>query len=88
MKKPILLSICFMLLLFIAYSQIEKRLEKQLTLEALDEVVIKSGKSSITLKKDGSIIIKGKEINIEGTDKVNVKASGNLILRGSKIKEN
>ena len=36
---------------------------------------IKTGDASITMKKDGTIEIKGKDITIEGSGKINVKAS-------------
>jgi len=40
------------------------------------------------MKKDGTIIIKGKDITVEGSGKVNVKASSDLVLKGSKIAGN
>ncbi|MCT6870108.1 MAG: phage baseplate assembly protein V, partial [Apibacter sp.] len=39
-------------------------------LDSRDKITIKSGESSIELYKDGKIIIKGKEIKIEGEDKI------------------
>jgi hypothetical protein len=51
-------------------------------------VLIKCGAASIELKRDGTIKIKGKDISIEGTGKVDVKAGGQLILKGSKIQQN
>jgi type VI secretion system secreted protein VgrG len=50
--------------------------------------MLKSGDASITLKKDGTIVIKGKDITLEGSGKINVKASGDLVMKGSKIAEN
>ena len=47
-----------------------------------------TGDASITMKKDGTITIKGKDITIEGSGKINVKASGDLVLKGSKIAGN
>jgi hypothetical protein len=44
--------------------------------------------SSITLKKDGTIEIKGKDISIQGSGKIAIKAAGDLTLKGSKILEN
>ncbi len=40
------------------------------------------------MKKDGTIIIKGKDITIAGSGKVNIKASGDLVLKGSKVSQN
>lgn len=85
MKKIALLSICCILLLVIAYAQIIK--EKKIMIDAYDEIVIKTGKSSITMKKDGSISIVGKEIEIVGTENVTAKASGNVVLKGNQIKD-
>ena len=45
-----------------------------------DQLTIKVGAASITLKKNGDITIKGKKINIQG--------SGDVTIKGSKIKEN
>lgn len=61
---------------------------KNLVIDAGDSVTIKTGSASITMKKDGTITIKGKDITIQGSGKVNVKASGDVVLKGSKIAEN
>jgi type VI secretion system secreted protein VgrG len=61
---------------------------KKLMITAGESVVIKSGDASITLKKDGTIILKGKNITVEGSGKINVKASSDLVLKGSKITGN
>ena len=50
-----------------------------------DSVTITTGDASITMKKDGTIIIKGKDITIEGSGKINVKASSDIVMKGSKI---
>ena len=57
-------------------------------ISAGDSVTIGSGSASIQLKKDGTIVIKGKDITIEGSGKINVKASGDIIMKGSNIKQN
>jgi len=88
MKKSILLSIIALLLIFIAYAQVVSTQQRKLYIQADNEIVIKTGDASITMKKDGSIIIKGTNLQIEGTKVVNVKASGEVVLKGSKIKEN
>ena len=53
-----------------------------------DEIVIKTGSASITMKKDGTIHIKGKDIAITGSGKIDIKASDNLTMKGQKILEN
>ena len=50
--------------------------------------MIKTGDASITMKKDGTIVIKGKDITVEGSGKINVKASGDVVMKGSKITGN
>ena len=61
---------------------------KNLVIDAGDSVSIKTGAASITMKKDGTIVIKGKDITVEGSGKINVKASSNIVMKGSKILQN
>ncbi len=61
---------------------------KNLVIEAGDSVTIKTGSASITMKKDGTITIKGKDITIDGSGKINVKASSDIVMKGSKILQN
>lgn len=53
---------------------------KKLTITAGDEIVLKTGSATITMKKNGDISIQGKQINIKG--------SGNVVIKGQKILEN
>jgi type VI secretion system secreted protein VgrG len=53
---------------------------KKFSLEAGDEIVLKTGSASITLKKNGDIIVKGNKISITG--------SGDVVVKGSKIGAN
>ena len=64
------------------------KVAKNWLLEAGDGIVLKTGSASITMKKDGTIHIKGKDITIEGSGKINVKASGDITMKGSSIKQN
>ena len=61
---------------------------KNLVMEAGDSITIKTGSASITMKKDGTITIKGKDITIEGSGKINAKASSDIVMKGSKILQN
>jgi type VI secretion system secreted protein VgrG len=61
---------------------------KKFFLEAGDEITLKTGSASLTMKKDGTIELKGKDITIVGSGKIGVKASGDLGLKGSKITNN
>jgi type VI secretion system secreted protein VgrG len=53
---------------------------KTVTVSGKDEVVIKSGSASITLKSNGDITIKGNNINVKG--------DGDIVLKGSKVAAN
>ena len=57
-------------------------------LDAGDEIVLKTGEASITMKKDGTIVIKGKDITIQASGKMNVKADSDIVMKGSKILQN
>jgi type VI secretion system secreted protein VgrG len=61
---------------------------KDLVIDAGDSITIKTGSASISMKKDGTITIKGKDISIDGSGKINVKASSDIVMKGSKITQN
>ncbi|HEV2507824.1 MAG TPA: type VI secretion system tip protein TssI/VgrG [Mesorhizobium sp.] len=61
---------------------------KTLTLEAKDEIQLKCGDAIITMKKNGEIVIKGKDVSINASGTINAKASGDMSLKGSKITQN
>ena len=65
-----------------------ERLEEAITTDGSNSLNLKIGESSISMKKDGSIHIKGKDITIEGWSKVTVKAGADLMLKGARIQEN
>jgi len=54
--------------------------DKNGVIEIKDQLTIKVGKASITLKKNGDITIEGKNINTKG--------SGNIVMKAKKILEN
>ena len=56
------------------------KVKKKGVIDIADQLLIKCGSASITLKKNGDILIKGKKIQVKG--------SGDVIIKGSKIKEN
>jgi type VI secretion system secreted protein VgrG len=61
---------------------------KKILFDGGDEIMLKSGDASITLKKDGTIILKGKDVSITASGKINAKASGDVIIKGSKVSGN
>ena len=56
------------------------KIGKKLVVDAADEISLKCGDASITLKKSGDIEIKGSKISIKG--------SGDVQIKGSKIAQN
>jgi len=61
---------------------------KNVVIDAGDSVTIRTGDASITMKKDGSIVIKGKNITIDGSAKIKVKADSDIVMKGKKILQN
>jgi type VI secretion system secreted protein VgrG len=53
---------------------------KSIILQADDQITLKTGSASIVMKKNGDITISGKNINVKG--------SGNVVLKGSKVTSN
>lgn len=53
---------------------------KTITLQANDQITFKTGSAKIIMKKNGDIQISGKNINVKG--------SGNVVLKGSKVTAN
>jgi type VI secretion system secreted protein VgrG len=53
---------------------------KTISLEAADEITLKTGSAKIIMKKNRDITISGKNINVKG--------SGNVVLKGSKVLAN
>ena len=65
-----------------------EKLEQAIEIDAGDAVTIAVGDASITLKKNGNILIKGGEITIQGSRRINVKASSDVTIKGSNIRDN
>ena len=61
---------------------------KNLVIDAGDSIVIKCGKAEISMKKDGTVVIKGKDISFNASGKMNAKASKNIVMKGKKILQN
>ncbi|MDA7746356.1 type VI secretion system tip protein VgrG [Psychromonas sp.] len=53
---------------------------KTITMDADEKIVIKTGSAQIVMKSNGDITISGKNINVKG--------SGNVVLKGSKVLSN
>ncbi|HYS26082.1 MAG TPA: type VI secretion system tip protein TssI/VgrG, partial [Vicinamibacterales bacterium] len=61
------------------------KVAKNWVIDAGESIVLKTGDASITMKKDGTIVIKGKDLTVRGSGKINVKADGDIVMKGSKI---
>lgn len=61
---------------------------RKFRLEAEEEVVIKAGKAQITMKSNGDIEISGANVSVKGTKKIDVKATKDVTIKGSKVKQN
>jgi type VI secretion system secreted protein VgrG len=61
---------------------------KTLVVDVAESITIKTGDASITMNKDGTITIKGKDITIDGSGEINGKAGKNIVLKGQKILQN
>jgi len=64
------------------------KIGKEWVVDVGDQVTIKCGSAQIVMKKDGTIQLKGKNISLKGSGKIDVKASQTLTMKGSSIKEN
>ena len=49
---------------------------------------LQSGEASLRLKKDGSVDIRGKDLNLVGSGRINIKANLDLVIKGQKIIQN
>ncbi|HVK99212.1 MAG TPA: type VI secretion system tip protein TssI/VgrG, partial [Dongiaceae bacterium] len=58
---------------------------KKIVITAEDELTVKVGKATLVMKKDGSIALNGKDIEIKGSGKISVKASSDVVIKGSKV---
>lgn len=61
---------------------------QKMTIECQDEISLIVGKASLVMKKNGEILIKGKDVSTDASGKINLKATGDVTVKGSKIKEN
>jgi type VI secretion system secreted protein VgrG len=64
------------------------QISKKLVVDVGEEITIKTGDAAIVMKKNGDIVIKGKNITLQGSGKINAKADGDVVLKGSKVTAN
>ncbi len=61
---------------------------KNLSIEAGDSITVSTGSASISMKKDGTIVIKGKDITVDASGKITIKSSGDTKMTAAKILQN
>lgn len=61
---------------------------KNVRIEAGDSLELVVGQARLLMKKDGSIVIKGRDIRIDASGTVDVKSSKDVKLAGHKIGQN
>ncbi|HUF57748.1 MAG TPA: type VI secretion system tip protein TssI/VgrG [Thermohalobaculum sp.] len=59
-----------------------------LSVTAGDQISITCGSSSLVMKKDGTIFLKGKDITIDGSGQISIKADADVVIKGKKILQN
>lgn len=83
-KTNLFLSLVIVVLLFVHANNDNK---KEL-ITAQDEITLSTGSSSIVMKKDGSILIKGNDITIQSNAEVNIKTAKYTLIKGGKLIDN
>jgi type VI secretion system secreted protein VgrG len=61
---------------------------KTFAVEAGEEIALKTGDALIQMKKDGTILIQGKDITIKASGEIDVKASKDITMKGQNILQN
>ncbi|BCW90415.1 hypothetical protein sos41_35840 [Alphaproteobacteria bacterium SO-S41] len=61
---------------------------RRLTITSDDEIAFACGAATLTLKKDGNIVLKGKDVAIDGSGRINLKAAADITMKGAKINQN
>jgi type VI secretion system secreted protein VgrG len=57
----------------------------KLTLEAGDCLEIVVGRASLIMKRDGTITLSGKDIQVSASGSVNIRSAGKVVIKGSKV---
>ena len=58
---------------------------KKVSITAEDEIVLNTGKASITMKNDGTIIIDGKDVAVKGSGKFDIKDDTDTVANEKKL---
>lgn len=88
MKKTALLLGGILLVLLVALAQGPSGSVKNLQFQPGDEFNLQIGKSKIVLKRDGTILIEGSNIQILSSKDLDIKIAGGSMINGKKILQN
>jgi type VI secretion system secreted protein VgrG len=61
---------------------------KKISIDGTDQVDIICGSAQLTMKKNGDITLKGKNITIDASGKLTMKATGSVTLKGQTVTHN
>ncbi|WP_299560416.1 type VI secretion system tip protein VgrG [uncultured Sulfitobacter sp.] len=61
---------------------------KDISVKAVDSITFVCGDAKFQLKKDGTIVLEGKDLTFKGSGKINIDASSDITMKGSKINQN
>ncbi|MFC3151762.1 type VI secretion system Vgr family protein [Litoribrevibacter euphylliae] len=61
------------------------KIAKKLTIDVGQEISLKTGGSSITMKSDGTITIKGKNVTVDGGANTTVKGGAQVVVKGGTV---
>lgn len=60
----------------------------KLVIDAGAEIVFKTGAASITLKQSGDIAIRGTSVSVQASDRVNIRATSDVQIKGARNSQN
>jgi type VI secretion system secreted protein VgrG len=66
----------------------EYKVKTKLVVEAGSEIAFRTGAASIVLKSNGDIVIRGKSLTVSASDKVNIRATSDVQIRGARNAQN
>lgn len=61
---------------------------KNIVVKAVESITFTCGKANFQMKDDGTIVLEGVDISVTGKGKINIKAGGDITMKGSKINQN
>ena len=61
---------------------------KNLVVNVGDSITLRTGDASISMNQNGTIVITGANITFEGSGKISIRASAEIVMKGSKILQN